>query len=165
MHCAICQGAAHVTMHTYWYVRDDEIPISIEEYLKIYRLDAALCSDCVARRGKQWKLVAPKVARISAGAVFGLVAIVLPILMFNSTPRPSTGEVIGGTVLLGLFAGGAIGAAVFGALHLRSDPKRAVLDVVLEHREQLGVVGCSGFWRGARPTLVHLNGRSWRISS
>lgn len=164
MHCAICQGTADVTMHTFWYVRDDEVPSSVTEYLKLHRLDAALCSDCVERRGKDWKRVAPKAARLTAGAVFGLVAIVLPILMLNSKPRPSAGEAITVTVLFGLFAGGAIGVAVFGALNLRSAPKRAVLDVVLEHREQLGVVGCSGFWRGECPVMVTLDGRSWRIN-
>ncbi|MBI4886842.1 MAG: hypothetical protein HY824_07100 [Acidobacteria bacterium] len=165
MHCAICQAASDVTRHTFWYVRDDEIPTSVQDFLKMYRGDADVCARCVAQRGEKWQRVAPKAARITALATFGLVAVVLPVLMLTSTPRPSAGELIFGTVLLGLFAGGALGGGVLLGLRLRSKPKRAIVDLLIEHRERFGVVGCSGFWFGERPVMVTLNGRNWRVNS
>lgn len=163
MTCAVCQGTVGVTVYSFWYVRDDEIPATSQEFLQMYHHQAALCDACVARRAERWQRVAPKAAIITAGSVFALVAIVLPILMLRSSPRPSLGEVVGGILLLGLFAGTSFGGAVLLGLKIRGAPKRASIDLVWDHRERFGLVGCSGFWPGERPTMVTLNGRNWRV--
>lgn len=163
MNCAVCEGTIGVTMHRFWFVKDDEIPASSQELLKMYQHQVSLCDACVARRAERWRRLAPKAAAITTASVFALVALVLPFLILKSTPNASLGEVVGSIVLLGTFAGTAMGGAVLLGLKIRGAPKRAAIDLVWDHRERFGLTGCSGFWQGERPSMVTLNGRNWRV--
>jgi hypothetical protein len=160
--CNICGAEGPATSHEIWYARASELQADQNARPSLYRCVVQVCDGCVVKDIAHFRRLQRKAPAI-AGAIVAVVAgvgVAVAILVSEKTPSAAEEALVGG-VAFGVFAGGAIAAAVAVGLGLRTDPKRVVQGLVIANADRIGLTGCIGFWL-KRPFSFQYGGRTFR---
>ena len=162
MSCGICGSEGPATNHEIWFVRESELvqPVG-KPQARLYRCLVRVCDGCVAKDTDRFRRLQRKAPAIAGGvvAVVAAVGVAVAVLVSEKTPSALEEALVGGAAF-GVFAGGAIAAAVAVGLGLRANPKRVVRGLVIAHSDRLGLTGCMGFWL-EKPASFQHGGRTW----
>jgi hypothetical protein len=158
--CDICGAEGPATSHEIWYALESELQLA-EKTPRLYQRVVRVCHSCVAKDTDHFRRLQRKAPAI-AGAIVAVVAgvgVAVAVLVSEKTPSAAEEALVGG-VAFGVFAGGAIAAAVAVGLGIRTNPKRVVQGLVIANADRIGLTGCIGFWL-KKPFSFQYGGRTF----